>query len=95
MALAIFFYCAPLIAVATIGGVAIGRGIRHGSVVDTNRLALEVLALALFWPGGLIFWRYKSNGRRMEWWLLPTAILFYFGFVAADLAWDDEDLWFS
>ena len=94
MALAIFFYSAPIIAVGTIGGVAIGYNLRHGSD-RTSRLLLEALGLALFWPGGVAFWRYKAKGYRMDWWWLPVAVFFYLGFVAAELAYEDEDLWFS
>ena len=95
MALAIFFYCAPVIAVGTIGGVAIGYNLRHGCPsIDASRLMLEVLVLSLLWPGGFAFWRYRANGRRMQWWWMPVAISFYFGFVAAELAFDDEKLWF-
>lgn len=52
----------------------------------TSRLIFESIGLTFFWPGSMVYWRYKANGYRIDWFLLPIAVLFYLGFVAAELS---------
>lgn len=91
MALIAFFYFIPSIAIAVICIALIADIEKRGYPV--SKVIFEAIGMALFWPGALLYVYYKQQGDRISWLLVLLGAFFYLGFVSAELAHEDKELW--